>query len=57
MFKIHLYLYKLVLYFSHYLITSKFEAADKIMAKVQHHLREIKMDFKTRNVCKREIHS
>ena len=34
----------LVLYFSHYLISSKFEAADEIMAK---------MDFKTRNSSKK----
>ena len=42
-FKIHPNLLKSVLYFSHYLISSKFEAADEIMAKV---LREMKMDFK-----------
>ena len=48
--KIHLYLLKLVLYFSHDLIiSSKFEAADEIMAKVQYQFREVRMDFKSRN--------
>ena len=42
---------ELVLYFSHYFISSKFEAADEIMAKVQ--FQEVKMDFKTRKSSKK----
>ena len=51
--KIHLNLLKLLLYLSHYLISSKSEAADEIMAKVQHQFQEIKMDFNSRNSSKR----
>ena len=51
--EIHLYLLKLVLYLNHYLINSKFEAADEMMTKVQHQFQEIKMDFKTRNSSKK----
>ena len=38
----------MVLYFSHYLLTSIFEAADEIMDKVQ-----VKMDLKTKNSSKK----
>ena len=45
--KIHLNLPKLVMLFIHYLIASKFKAADEITAKVQHQFQKVKMDFKT----------
>ena len=52
--KIEIYLYhpKLFLYFTHYFISSKFEAAE-IMAKV---LRGVKMDIKTRNLSKKKLY-
>ena len=42
-------------YVSHYLVSSKFEAADEIMAKVQDQFQEVKMDFKTRNSSKKKV--
>ena len=50
--KIHLNLRKL-LYFSHYLINIRLEAADEIIAKVQHKFREVKIDIKTWNSSKK----
>ena len=46
--KIHLNLLKLVLYFSHYLISSFKFTAYEIITNLQHQFRKIKMDFKTR---------
>ena len=48
--KIYLNLLKLLLYFSHYLISSKFEGCDEVMAKEQHQFREIEVDFKTKKI-------
>ena len=42
-------LLKLVLYFSHYLISSFKFTADEIMGEVQHQFQEVKMVLKTRN--------
>ena len=43
----------LVLYFSHYLISIKFEAVDEIMTKVKHQFWEVKINFKTINSSKK----
>ena len=52
--KIRLNLPKVVLYFNHYCMNSKFGAAvDEIMAKVQDLIRIVKMNFKTRNSSKK----
>ena len=50
-FKMHLNLLKLV-YLSHYLMSSKFEDADEVMAEVLYQFQEVKKDFKTRNPSK-----
>ena len=42
-----------MLYFSHYLISSKFEAADEIRAKLQHQFEAVYIHFKTRNSSKK----
>ena len=54
--KIHLSVPKYVLYFNHYRIASKFEAADEIMVK-EHQFREIKMDFETGNSSNKKLHT
>ena len=52
---IHLNIPKLVLYFTHYLISIKFEVDDEIMDNVQHQFREVKMDLKTRNSSRSKV--
>ena len=47
---------KYVLYFSYYLISSKFEAIDEIMAKVQDQFQEVKTK-KTQNSSKEILHT
>ena len=42
---------------ANYLITSKFEAADEMMAKVQHQFQEVKMYFKARISSKKKLHT
>ena len=54
--KIHPNLLKL-LYFSHNLISSKFEAADEIMAKVQDQFGEVNVDLNTRNLSWEMFHT
>ena len=56
-FKIHVNLSKLVLHPNHYLINSEFEGIDEIMATEQDEFREVKVDFKTRNSSKKELHT
>ena len=42
------------MYFSHYLTSSKFEAANEIIAKVQEQFAEIKMAFEDRDLSKKK---
>ena len=43
-----------MLYFSHYLKSFKF-TDEEIMAKVQHQYQEVKMDFNSKNLCRKKV--
>ena len=46
-----------MLYFSHYLSSSKYEAGDEVMVKVQHQFQEVKVNIKAGISSKKKLHT